>query len=113
MVCVVEVVHVEAAVVVVAVGVITTGAGHGLLCSSSRQLTEAPLETMLTPLPTVRAGLRSAQPWDTTTQTMVNQISIELWEEATLLNVGRTCPLHIVKPRVPTWLCRDSAKQLF
>ena len=41
--CVVKVVHVEAAVVVVAVGVIATGAGHGLLCTSNRQLTETPL----------------------------------------------------------------------
>lgn len=55
--CVVEVVDGEvAAVVVVAVGVVTAGAGHGLLCLSNRQLT--PLQTTLTSLPAVRARLQ-------------------------------------------------------
>lgn len=70
MVRVVEVVHGEAAVVVVAVGIVAAGAGHSLLCSSNRELTEAPLQTMLTPLPTVRARLQSAQAWDRSTSTM-------------------------------------------
>lgn len=60
MVCVVDG---EAAVVVVAVGVVTAGAGHGFLCLSSCQLNEAPPQTTLTPLLATRARFWFTQAW--------------------------------------------------
>lgn len=63
MVCVVEVLCSEELIVVGAAGVVAAGAGHGLLRPSNCQLTEGLLQTALTPLPTVRAGLQSAQTW--------------------------------------------------
>lgn len=48
-----QVVDGEAAVLVLAIGVVTAGTGHGLLCSSNCQLTETSVQTSLTSLPAV------------------------------------------------------------
>lgn len=53
MVAVVVVVDGNAAVMVVAVGVVTTGPGHCILCLSNCQLIETPVQTGLTSLPAV------------------------------------------------------------
>ena len=50
-----------AAVVCVGVGAVTAGASHGLLGPPGGQLTEAPLQTALTLLPAVGAGLQASQ----------------------------------------------------
>lgn len=54
----------EAVVVVVTIGVVAAGAGHGLLWSSNRQLTETSFHTTLTSLPAVTGGLQPTQAWD-------------------------------------------------
>lgn len=78
MVCVVQVVDGEATVVVVAVGVVAAGAGHGLLYSSDRQLTKTPLQATLTSLPAVRARLEPTQPWDRKRNERMNKITLQL-----------------------------------
>lgn len=55
---VVEVVSDKAAVVVVAVGIVTTGSGHGLLCSSTHKLTKTTIQTRLTSLLAVNTRLQ-------------------------------------------------------
>lgn len=63
MMCVVAVVHGEAAVMVVTAGVVAAGPGHGFLRSSGRQLTEAPPQTALTPVTVVRARIWPTKAW--------------------------------------------------
>lgn len=51
--CVVEVMDVEAAVVLVVVGAVAAGAGHGFLSLLNSELTETSCQIMLTSLPDV------------------------------------------------------------
>jgi len=50
--------------VLVAVGVVTPGADHGLLCSLNSQMTEIPLQTPFTSLPAMRTRLHSTYPFN-------------------------------------------------
>lgn len=68
-----KIVHNDAVVMVVAVSVVAAGAGHGLLCSPNRQVTETPVQTGLASLWAVRASLQSPQAWGQRTQNYLFQ----------------------------------------
>lgn len=74
MVGVVKIVHNDAVVMVVAVGVVAAGASHGLLCPSNCQVTETPVQTGLASLWAVRASFQSPQAWGQRTQNDFSKI---------------------------------------